>query len=318
MKKNVNIVSAVLISIIIISGCNHMDSPKAPKVKDITVVSKTDSISYVLGIVWATQMARAGFDKKITFAFYSGVKDYLRGDSSLMGIYMANSYIAERNDRFMSTSFEVKNDENIKIDEIELNSEVDSFSYAVGYAWGRGAYGIGISEITPALLLGINKSFKRDSVEYTYITGNAYLMAYIEEIRAKKFADIKLANEQWLQNNKQNKEVFVLPSGVQYKIVKSGKGKKPGTNDIIECNMISKLINGSVYENSYDTGKPFKFFITALPKGLVEAVQLMNEGDKWEIYLPYNLAYGSGGVKDVVPPFATMIFEFELVKVTKN
>jgi FKBP-type peptidyl-prolyl cis-trans isomerase FklB len=242
----------------------------------------------------------------------------MQGDSSVMGTFKANDYLESHRQDIKNDPLWPYNDSNIRVCDIPLKSKYDTVSYALGYAWCRGAYGIGISKVTPALIIGLSKGIKGDTTIFSYQTADKYLRAYVEELRVVKFADIKKKNEQWLEANKKNPGIITLANGIQYKIIKSGKGKSPSNNDIVECNYIFKLIDGTILENSYETQQPKKFYLFGVIKGLAEAVQLMKEGDKWEIYIPYNLAYGSGGTKGQIPPYGTVIYELELLKVSNN
>jgi FKBP-type peptidyl-prolyl cis-trans isomerase FklB len=136
-------------------------------------------------------------------------------------------------------------------------------------------------------------------------------------VRLKKFGGIKKINENWLIENGKKEGVYTLPSGVQYKIIKSGNGISPTESDILECHYISKLINGNVFDNAYYEGPTFRFYLSAVIPGWSEALKLMKEGDEWIIYIPWQLAYGSGGMGDLVPPYSTVMINVELVKVTK-
>ena len=112
--------------------------------------------------------------------------------------------------------------------------------------------------------------------------------------------------------------VISLPSGLQYKIIKKGKGtKSPTLTDVLTCNYTGKLIDNSIFDSSSKNTEPFKFYLTGVIKGWSEALQLMHTGDNWEIYVPYYLGYGSGGSKGKISPFATLIFEIELVSIEK-
>lgn len=318
MKRN--LIIGIVVSLIIAGTAfffilrNNTD--KDPRcqvvIKDITLTNKTDTISYALGYVWAVNMSRYINLNDITYAFYNGVQNYINKDTALMGINAASEYLEGKQESIKTKKWPV-NDSTKRLCDIELETEFDTFSYALGYAWCRGAYGIGISQISPAILNGLYSSFRNDTTMFKdYASANNYLMAYIDELRMQKYGDIKLLNEQWLKENSTKEGILTLSSGLQYKIIKHGKGKMVGENDIIECYYTGKLIDGTVYE--YYGNNPYKFYQFATTLGVAEAVKLMREGDKWELYIPYYLAYGSGGINQKVPPFATIIVEIELLK----
>jgi FKBP-type peptidyl-prolyl cis-trans isomerase FklB len=323
MKKTLIVIGALLIIALLFSVIYFKDIFKSNsdniKVKDISIVTKVDTISYALGFVWAKNIEKHVGIRNITYAFYSGVQDYIIKDTSIMGAFGADMYLQSQLDKIKSDSVWPVNDENMNLNEIELVTKQDSFCYALGFSWCAGAYGIGIKEISPALMLGLLKGLKGDtSLFKNYVAANAYLMTYVDELQLKKFGDIKKTNEDWLKENGKNKGIQTLASGVQYKIVKSGNGLSPTDSDIVECHYIGKLIDGKVFDNAYQDGPTFRFYISSVIAGWGEAIKLMKEGDEWIIYIPYNLAYGSGGMGDLVPPYATVMLDVELVKVTKG
>jgi FKBP-type peptidyl-prolyl cis-trans isomerase len=125
----------------------------------------------------------------------------------------------------------------------------------------------------------------------------------------------KKAGEAFLAENKTKKGVVTLPSGLQYKILKEGTGKKPTANDTVECNYRGTLINGTEFDSSYKRGKPATFKVSGVIAGWKEALQLMPVGSKWELFIPPNLAYGAQGAPPLIGPNATLIFEVELLAI---
>ena len=101
--------------------------------------------------------------------------------------------------------------------------------------------------------------------------------------------------EKFLEENSSKEGVVTLPSGLQYKVVKSGNGKSPKAQDQVEVHYEGRLVDGQKFDSSYDRGVPAVFGVTQVIPGWVEALQLMKEGDKWQLYIPYNLAYGEHG-----------------------
>ena len=111
---------------------------------------------------------------------------------------------------------------------------------------------------------------------------------------------------------------MTLPSGLQYKILKEGTGAKPTATDSVECNYKGTLINGTEFDSSYKRGQPATFPVTGVIKGWTEALQLMPVGSKWQLVLPPDLAYGARGAGDAIGPDETLIFEVELLGITKK
>ena len=122
--------------------------------------------------------------------------------------------------------------------------------------------------------------------------------------------------EQFLQDNKKKDGVITLPSGLQYKVLVEGSGlKRPLVDTPCDCHYLGTLIDGTQFDSSFDRGKPSTFAPNQVIKGWTEAMQLMVEGDKWEMYIPYHLAYGEHGKPPKIPAKATLIFIMELVKI---
>lgn len=128
----------------------------------------------------------------------------------------------------------------------------------------------------------------------------------------------KKAGEDFLNNNKNKAGVITLPNGLQYKIIKPGTGEKPSASDIVKVNYEGKLINGTVFDSSYKRGEPTTFPVSGVIPGWTEALQLMNKGSLWEIYIPASLAYGEQGVPPVIGPNETLVFKVELLDVNKQ
>lgn len=125
------------------------------------------------------------------------------------------------------------------------------------------------------------------------------------------------AGKKFLDDNAKKEGVVTLPSGLQYQIIKQGTGPKPGPTDKVTTHYHGTLIDGTVFDSSVDRGEPATFGVNQVIKGWTEALQLMPEGSKWRLFVPYNLAYGERGAGGKIGPYATLIFEVELLKVEK-
>ena len=125
------------------------------------------------------------------------------------------------------------------------------------------------------------------------------------------------AGTAFLEANKAKEGVKVLPSGLQYKVVKEGTGNIPTTKDKVKTHYRGTLIDGTEFDNSYKRNRPAEFPVTGVIKGWTEALQLMKEGAKWELYIPANLAYGERGTPGGIPANSTLIFEIELLEIVK-
>lgn len=121
--------------------------------------------------------------------------------------------------------------------------------------------------------------------------------------------------EAFLAENAKKEGVKTLPSGLQYKVIKDGAGKQPGKADTVSVHYKGTLIDGTEFDSSYKRGEPAEFGVTQVIKGWTEALQLMKEGAKWQIFLPSSLAYGERGAGALIGPGETLVFEVELLKV---
>ena len=125
----------------------------------------------------------------------------------------------------------------------------------------------------------------------------------------------KAAGESFLADNAKKEGVVVLPSGLQYQVLKEGNGKKPSSTDQVKCHYEGTLIDGTIFDSSYQRNEPATFGLNQVIAGWTEGVQLMSEGAKYRFFIPYNLAYGERGAGAQIPPFAALVFDVELLKV---
>jgi len=123
------------------------------------------------------------------------------------------------------------------------------------------------------------------------------------------------AAKQFLALNASKPGVVTTPSGLQYKVIREGDGQKPAADAEVEVHYKGTLIDGTVFDSSYDRGEAISFFLNQVIAGWQEGVQLMPVGSHYEFYIPYNLGYGARGAGGVIPPYATLIFEVELLKI---
>ena len=121
--------------------------------------------------------------------------------------------------------------------------------------------------------------------------------------------------EAFLTENGKKEGVKTLPSGLQYRVLKEGDGRQPTKADTVVVHYKGTLIDGREFDSSYKRGEPAKFGVTKVIKGWTEALQLMKEGSKWMLYIPWQLAYGEKGANKLIGPNETLVFEVELIAV---
>lgn len=203
-----------------------------------------------------------------------------------------------------------------------LSSEKDRVSYAIGTDIGNSLKRME-AEIDPAkLAAGLNDALGGGKLllteEEIASTMQAFQMKAREKMMAKRQADgEKLSKEgvEFLEANKKKEGVVVLPSGLQYKVIKMGEGVKPTTANSVVAHYRGTLINGKEFDSSYKRNEPATFPVTGVIPGWTEVLQLMPTGSKWQVYIPSALAYGEGGAGADIPPNSTLIFDIELIEV---
>lgn len=173
---------------------------------------------------------------------------------------------------------------------------MDQQSYSAGLNIGQQLVGMGIADL-PSLddfLKGI-----KDAVEGA----------------AEKAKKAEAEGKAFLEANAKKEGVIVLPSGLQYMVLKEGTGKNPGATSQVKCHYAGTLIDGTEFDSSYKRNAPATFGLNQVIKGWTEGVQLMKEGAKYRFFIPYELGYGSQGAGGSIPPYSALIFDVELIEV---
>ncbi len=204
----------------------------------------------------------------------------------------------------------------------ELKSQKEKVSYSIGTDAGRNFKRLGIELDLDALVKGLKDALAGEKPLLSEEELGDAMKAYREDLKEKQLQAIKAAAEEnnkegeaFLAENKTKEGVVALPSGLQYKILKAGEGKKPTEKDTVVCNYRGTLIDGTEFDSSYKRNEPATFPVKGVIKGWTEALQLMPVGSKWQLFIPPQLAYGPRGVGGVIGPNATLIFEVELLEI---
>jgi FKBP-type peptidyl-prolyl cis-trans isomerase FklB len=204
----------------------------------------------------------------------------------------------------------------------ELNSDKEKISYSIGMDIG-GNLKRGSVEVDPDLLAkGLKDSYgggktilTEDEARKTIADFQKTLMAKQAETMQKLSEKNKADGEKFLAENAKKEGVKTLPSGLQYREITPGKGKSPKDTDTVSTHYKGTLIDGTEFDSSYKRGEPVTFPVSGVIAGWTEALQLMKEGAKWQLFIPSNLAYGDRGAGREIGPNATLIFEVELISV---
>ena len=194
---------------------------------------------------------------------------------------------------------------------IELKNDNDKVLYSLGYELGRDISRQELQLVPEVLLKGAEdgKSGARPRVDAKQ------RQAALKQIRAARAEENLAQSRAFLAANGKKAGVQTLPSGLQYKVIQAGEGKTPGARDNVRVHYRGSLIDGSQFDSSYDRGKPATFRVNQVIKGWQEALQLMKQGAKWELFIPPDLAYGERGRPGAIPPNSALIFEVELISV---
>jgi len=206
-----------------------------------------------------------------------------------------------------------------------LKNQRDKVSYSIGMAMGKDLKKQ-LIDIDPDILAkGIKDAFAGGKALLTDQEINETMTAYQKELMAKQEEFLKKVGEKnkaegeaFLAENKKKEGIKTLESGLQYKVIKAGNGKKPTLSDTVTIHYRGTLIDGTEFDSSYRRGEPAPLSISRLIPGWKEALQLMEVGEKWQLFIPSNLAYGERAAGPNIGPNATLIFEVELFSIEEK
>jgi FKBP-type peptidyl-prolyl cis-trans isomerase FklB len=205
---------------------------------------------------------------------------------------------------------------------VKIKSQEDTVSYYLGLTYGSGLKQAKIDSLFnyEAFMKGMTQAVKEDTLPVSQFKIQTFLNKFFTELQDKQtkeqFKDYILENKTFLETNSKKDSVVSLPSGLQYVVVREGKGNKPSLNDRIKVHYTGRLIDGTIFDSSYPRKEPAEFNVGQVIPGWTEAIQLMPVGSKWRVYIPENLAYGSQPPRgSVIKPFSTLIFEVELLEI---
>lgn len=200
---------------------------------------------------------------------------------------------------------------------------MDKLSYALGIGIGSQLAGMGAKELNiDDFAQAIKDVISGSELKVDNAEAQTLVQNFFQEQEAKQQAAAveagkvaKAAGEAFLAENGKKDGVVTLPSGLQYQVLKEGDGKKPSATDQVVCHYEGTLIDGTVFDSSYQRNQPATFGLNQVIPGWTEGVQLMQEGAKYRFFIPYKLAYGERGAGAQIPPFATLVFDVELIEV---
>lgn len=198
----------------------------------------------------------------------------------------------------------------------DLNDSTKQVSYCFGVVIGSNMKNTGLDSLDmETFLLAMEDVFSNKPLLVQPGEAQATMQQYMHQVMMRKSAIAKEESRKFLEANKTKEGVKTTPSGLQYKVLKEGTGKSPSISDRVTVHYTGKLTDGTIFDSSMQRGQPATFRVNQVISGWTEALQSMKEGSKWILYIPYSLGYGERGSPPQIPPFSTLIFEVELLKI---
>ncbi len=206
---------------------------------------------------------------------------------------------------------------------LELKTPKDKASYAIGMDMGNSLKKNGVDVNPDALAKALKDVLTDQKTQLTDQEAGTILADMQKEMQGKRQEKMKVQGEKnknegtaFLAENMKKEGVKTLPSGLQYKVLNEGNGKSPSATDTVTVQYVGRLVDGTEFDSSYKRGQAATFALNGVIKGWTEALQLMKEGSKWQLFLPSALAYGeTGTVGGPIGPNAALIFDVELVSI---
>lgn len=193
---------------------------------------------------------------------------------------------------------------------------MDKISYALGLGIGQQLKSMNIENFDiESFSKSIADVMSGAKAEMTAVEAQKMLNAYFQEKEAQDAKKNIEAGKVYLKANGCREGVVTTASGLQYEVLNEGTGRSPKATDKVRCHYEGRLTDGTVFDSSYQRGEPADFGLNQVIAGWTEGVQLMKEGAKYRFHIPYLLGYGERGAGASIPPYATLVFDVELIKV---
>jgi FKBP-type peptidyl-prolyl cis-trans isomerase len=195
-------------------------------------------------------------------------------------------------------------------------STLDSASYAFGMSMAGSLKNDGLKSLNYELLVkGLKDAFGSQTTMLSQDAAQKAIGNLFKSVSQNKFSANINEGKAFLENNKKDPAVKTTASGLQYIVITPGAGPKPAVTDTVLVNYSGKLLNGKQFDSSYDRNEPLSLSLNRVIPGWTEGMQLMSKGAKYKFFIPYNLAYGERGAGQDIPPYSTLVFEIELLKI---
>jgi len=200
----------------------------------------------------------------------------------------------------------------------EVKTDDQKLSYSMGTYFAMGIAQQDVKLDVPAFIQAVEDVLNKNEPQISIQEMQEILTKYKETVAAEEtmaIAKNKKAGEAFLAENKKKEGVVVTTSGLQYKILKQGSGAKPAAGSSVTVHYKGTLVDGTVFDSSFDRGQPATLSLGQVIKGWQEAVPMMTTGSTWQIYVPSELAYGDRAASEVIGPASTLVFDIELISV---
>lgn len=271
-------------------------APAKEKVEPVVLTSSSDSVSYAAGMTMTNGLVPFLLQQKMDTTLMgefvrSFMENVKRGDDPKMKAYVIGMSIAQQvNERMLP---------GIKQ---EFENTPDSILADLFYR-------------------GFTDALMKDTTIFTQSKAEDYFTEKQKADKAireeKLYGANRDAGKKFLEENAQKEGVITLPSGLQYKVLVKGEGEVPTRSDKVKVHYEGRLLDGTVFDSSYKRNEPSEFTPTQVIKGWTEALTMMPVGSKWQLYIPYELAYGERGAGEDIKPYSTLIFDVELLDIVK-
>lgn len=203
-------------------------------------------------------------------------------------------------------------------------TEKEKTGYAIGLVFGQQLSGADELVDLDALVQGLQDQIAGEEPKLSQAEIQSTMMAFQQQLQQVRVAEMEKAGaeareagEAFLAANSEKEGVVTLDSGLQYQVIEEGSGESPSATSTVETHYRGTLVDGTQFDSSYDRGQPATFPVNRVIPGWTEALQLMKPGSKWKLYVPYDLAYGPNGNPPAIPPYSTLIFDVELLRVVE-
>lgn len=324
MKKSCSILILVILGIgLSLQSCHNKANNNKANVK---LENKADSVNYAWGVYWGdsyksalSELPEVDYD-----VFLDNFKNYMFSKGKYMSLEDAEKVMSEffpkYNDMVKDETGQTKLTPGVDYDKKDISAAMGTFS-ADNAQNGFADMPCGFDK--DMFYYGVEASLKGKKVALDPTEASSIIDAYSEEVRAAQMASeaeleaaAKDNNAEYLANNKTKEGMITTESGLQYRVIRQGRGDKPKANSTVKVHYTGTLTDGTKFDSSYDRGKPAEFPVNGVIPGWQEGLQLMPVGSKYEFVIPPELGYGSRDLGSI-PSNSILLFEVELLGIVK-